>query len=155
MDSLFSFPVGLFHPLQHAGLSRRTTSGRPNRPFQHGCDARRRGALRRSHQLRLRETEHYEHDLKLGRPLPRSPTIEARQDGCYPKGEREFTRYTFKSSKLVPLREAISQYDRGGRQQRNGTFSKRRSQSGVQTDVPSDMLSWSKQRPSSWICADR
>jgi hypothetical protein len=25
MDSLFSFPVGLFHPLQHAGLSRRTT----------------------------------------------------------------------------------------------------------------------------------
>jgi len=26
MDSLFSFPVGLFHPLQHAGLSRRTTS---------------------------------------------------------------------------------------------------------------------------------
>jgi hypothetical protein len=26
MDPLFSFPVGLFHPLQHAGLSRRTTS---------------------------------------------------------------------------------------------------------------------------------
>ena len=24
MDSLFSFPVGLFHPLQHAGLTRRT-----------------------------------------------------------------------------------------------------------------------------------
>jgi hypothetical protein len=24
MDSLFSFPVGLFHPLQHAGLARRT-----------------------------------------------------------------------------------------------------------------------------------
>jgi hypothetical protein len=24
MDPLFSFPVGLFHPLQHAGLSRRT-----------------------------------------------------------------------------------------------------------------------------------
>jgi hypothetical protein len=29
MDSLFSFPVGLFHPLQHAGLSRRTPSSRP------------------------------------------------------------------------------------------------------------------------------
>jgi hypothetical protein len=28
MDSLFSFPVGLFHPLQHAGLSRRSPSGR-------------------------------------------------------------------------------------------------------------------------------
>jgi hypothetical protein len=28
MDSLFSFPVGLFHPLQHAGLARRT----PDRP---------------------------------------------------------------------------------------------------------------------------
>ena len=28
MDSLFSFPVGLFHPLQHAGLSRRTPDGR-------------------------------------------------------------------------------------------------------------------------------
>src|SRR5438094_150105 len=28
MESLFSFPVGLFHPLQHAGLSRRTPSGR-------------------------------------------------------------------------------------------------------------------------------
>jgi hypothetical protein len=24
MDSLLSFPVGLFHPLQHAGLSRRS-----------------------------------------------------------------------------------------------------------------------------------
>src|SRR2546427_11785961 len=29
MESLFSFPVGLFHPLQHAGLSRRTPDGRP------------------------------------------------------------------------------------------------------------------------------
>src|SRR5205807_3605279 len=28
MESLFSFPVGLFHPLQHAGLSRRTPHGR-------------------------------------------------------------------------------------------------------------------------------
>jgi len=28
MDSLFSFPVGLFHPLQHAGLSRRSTYSR-------------------------------------------------------------------------------------------------------------------------------
>src|SRR5437870_10095868 len=28
MESLFSFPVGLFHPLQHAGLSRRTPSCR-------------------------------------------------------------------------------------------------------------------------------
>jgi len=26
MDSLLSFPVGLFHPLQHAGLSRRSPS---------------------------------------------------------------------------------------------------------------------------------
>jgi hypothetical protein len=29
MDSLLSFPVGLFHPLQHAGLARRTPCGRP------------------------------------------------------------------------------------------------------------------------------
>jgi hypothetical protein len=29
MDSLFSFPVGLSHPLQHAGLSRRTPGCRP------------------------------------------------------------------------------------------------------------------------------
>jgi hypothetical protein len=28
MDSLLSFPVGLFHPLQHAGLSRRSPVGR-------------------------------------------------------------------------------------------------------------------------------
>src|SRR5215472_1786923 len=28
MDSLFSFPVGLFHPLQHAGLSRRSPGSR-------------------------------------------------------------------------------------------------------------------------------
>jgi hypothetical protein len=28
MDSLFSFPVGFFHPLQHAGLSRRSTYSR-------------------------------------------------------------------------------------------------------------------------------
>ena len=28
MDSLFSFPVGLFHPLLHAGLSRRSPGGR-------------------------------------------------------------------------------------------------------------------------------
>ena len=35
MDSLFSFPVGLFHPLQHAGLSRRTPVGR--RPGRNGA----------------------------------------------------------------------------------------------------------------------
>jgi hypothetical protein len=29
MDSLLSFPVGLLHPLQHAGLSRRSPDGRP------------------------------------------------------------------------------------------------------------------------------
>src|SRR6266849_627639 len=29
IDSLLSFPVGLFHPLQHAGLSRRSPSRRP------------------------------------------------------------------------------------------------------------------------------
>jgi hypothetical protein len=29
MESLFSFPVGLLHPLQHAGLSRRTPNSRP------------------------------------------------------------------------------------------------------------------------------
>jgi len=39
-DSLFSFPVGLFPPLQHAGLSRRSPSGRPSaqnraRAFRH------------------------------------------------------------------------------------------------------------------------
>jgi hypothetical protein len=28
MESLFSFPVGLFHPLQHAGLARRSPSCR-------------------------------------------------------------------------------------------------------------------------------
>jgi hypothetical protein len=28
MDSLLSFPVGLFHPLQHAGLARRTPINR-------------------------------------------------------------------------------------------------------------------------------
>ena len=28
MDSLLSFPVGLFHPLQHAGLSRRSPTSR-------------------------------------------------------------------------------------------------------------------------------
>ena len=35
MDSLLSFLVGLFHPLQHAGLSRRTPRSRP-RAFQPG-----------------------------------------------------------------------------------------------------------------------
>jgi hypothetical protein len=30
MDSLLSFPVGLFHPLQHAGLSRRSPICRPS-----------------------------------------------------------------------------------------------------------------------------
>jgi len=29
MESLFSFPVGLLHPLQHAGLSRRSPVSRP------------------------------------------------------------------------------------------------------------------------------
>ncbi len=29
IDSLLSFPVGLFHPLQHAGLSRRSPACRP------------------------------------------------------------------------------------------------------------------------------
>jgi hypothetical protein len=32
MDSLLSFPVGLFHPLQHDGLSRRSPSSRHTRP---------------------------------------------------------------------------------------------------------------------------
>ena len=32
MDSLLSFPVGLFHPLQHAGLSRRSPSETVIRP---------------------------------------------------------------------------------------------------------------------------
>jgi hypothetical protein len=31
MDSLLSFPVGLFHPLQHAGLSRRSPVCRQTR----------------------------------------------------------------------------------------------------------------------------
>jgi len=31
MESLFSFPVGLLHPLQHAGLSRRTPVCRRSR----------------------------------------------------------------------------------------------------------------------------
>src|SRR5947209_13661889 len=35
MESLFSFPVGLFHPLQHAGLSRRTPVGRQHRNELH------------------------------------------------------------------------------------------------------------------------
>src|SRR5437879_1830535 len=34
MESLFSFPVGLFHPLQHAGLSRRTPSSRPTGSYR-------------------------------------------------------------------------------------------------------------------------
>jgi hypothetical protein len=41
MESLFSFPVGLFHPLQHAGLSRRTPNCRPSnqdpRGFAQDC----------------------------------------------------------------------------------------------------------------------
>ena len=47
MDSLLSFPVGLFHPLQHAGLARRTPDYR--------LFVRRRGrpdvVRRRSHVL--------------------------------------------------------------------------------------------------------
>jgi hypothetical protein len=35
MESLFSFPVGLLHPLQHVGLSRRTPVGRRSRSY---CD---------------------------------------------------------------------------------------------------------------------
>jgi hypothetical protein len=31
MESLFSFPVGLLHPLQHAGLARRSPNCRPVR----------------------------------------------------------------------------------------------------------------------------
>src|SRR5215467_5290446 len=37
MDSLLSFPVGLFHPLQHAGLSRRSPSCHP-REHPHSAD---------------------------------------------------------------------------------------------------------------------
>ena len=32
MDSLLSFPVGLFHPLQHAGLSRRSPPSSGSNP---------------------------------------------------------------------------------------------------------------------------
>jgi hypothetical protein len=34
MESLFSFPVGRLHPLQHAGLSRRTPSGRRSASYR-------------------------------------------------------------------------------------------------------------------------
>src|SRR6266478_2321021 len=34
MDSLLSFPVGLFHPLQHAGLSRRSPVSRPSGTYR-------------------------------------------------------------------------------------------------------------------------
>jgi hypothetical protein len=34
MESLFSFPVGLLHPLQHAGLSRRTPDCRPSGSYR-------------------------------------------------------------------------------------------------------------------------
>ena len=33
MDSLFSFPVGLFRPLQHAGLSRRSPDCRQSASY--------------------------------------------------------------------------------------------------------------------------
>jgi uncharacterized protein (TIGR03435 family) len=39
MDSLFSFPVGLFHPLQHAGLSRRSTNNRVTGKVQRRGDS--------------------------------------------------------------------------------------------------------------------
>ncbi len=42
MDSLLSFPVGLFHPLQHAGLSRRSPSSRQSG----SCASARRGLWR-------------------------------------------------------------------------------------------------------------
>jgi hypothetical protein len=45
MDSLFSFPVGLFHPLQHAGLSRRSPVCRP---LSHYVDS---GTMRRNLRL--------------------------------------------------------------------------------------------------------
>jgi len=43
MESLFSFPVGLFHPLQHAGLSRRTPNSRrlANQPAILGSECNR------------------------------------------------------------------------------------------------------------------
>jgi hypothetical protein len=46
MESLFSFLVGLFHPLQHAGLSRRTPTNPTNARYgkvtlrESGVDAR-------------------------------------------------------------------------------------------------------------------
>jgi hypothetical protein len=39
MDSLLSFPVGLFHPLQHAGLSRRSTGNARSAVLEHHCAA--------------------------------------------------------------------------------------------------------------------
>ena len=39
MDSLLSFPVGLFHPLQHAGLSRRSPVCRQYMSHRLGADA--------------------------------------------------------------------------------------------------------------------
>jgi hypothetical protein len=39
MDSLLSFPVGLFHPLQHAGLSRRSPSCRPSGSWPRGDES--------------------------------------------------------------------------------------------------------------------
>jgi len=41
MDSLLSFPVGRFHPLQHAGLSRRSPDCRQFGKWTHSDDSTR------------------------------------------------------------------------------------------------------------------
>jgi len=61
MDSLLSFPVGLFHPLQHAGLSRRSPSRRqtatnPSCSVYYQVVAKRRLVMQRFSYLPVRRT---------------------------------------------------------------------------------------------------
>ena len=58
MESLFSFPVGLLHPLQHAGLSRRTPDRRrfTKWPAHFKCE-RHKDLLATAPKRRCREQE--------------------------------------------------------------------------------------------------
>src|ERR1019366_9610558 len=78
MESLFSFLVGLFHSLQHAGLSRRSKYGRQHR----SC-----ASLPSNHGARLRSTSSVsaldpKHECNAASPPAFVGNFSRKEDGC-------------------------------------------------------------------------
>ena len=89
MESLFSFPVGLLHPLQHAGLSRRSPSCQRSKSA-----ADHAGALDRvTHKKTSQSAVGYRHACRTGRcEMAKWDAVPLRHQNQPPDGSRPLRR---------------------------------------------------------------